>query len=273
MPFAIVALALFIALIATDADAAVAPTGMVLTGGELDSSRVEVGMLVEVVHGKGSRHRFSGEWAELATVRGVIESVNWDRRQLVVTREGDGRTVTIAVDRIQTMTMIAESMDSLVVKKQGSSFLRGSLRVGLKVASGTIVGIIFSPLGSGIVGSGSVEGDSGIGTAVGAYTAFGLGYPIGVYLADARESSLWLTLIGGGLGWWGAASLLDSPNSSEWAAWVTFFGAPVLTSELSRMDAVTGGPKRPKQPQDLRFSFGLVPQLQKSLLAVATLRF
>ncbi len=167
----------------------------------------------------------------------------------------------------------AEPMDSLAVKKQGSSFLKGSLRVGKKVASGTIVGIVFSPLGSRVLGSGSVGGDSSLGGAVGAYVAFGLGYPIGVYLVDARESSFWLTLIGGGLGWWGAASLLDSRNPSEWGAWVTFFGAPVLASELSRMDAVTGGPKRPKESQDLRFSFGLVPQPQRGLSARAILRF
>ena len=163
--------------------------------------------------------------------------------------------------------------DSLAVEKQGSSFLRSSLRVGTKVASGTIVGIVFSPVlasGAGIAG---IEGGSDIGTAPIRYAAFGLGYPIGVYLVDARESSFWLTLIGGGLGWWGAASLLDSPNPSERAAWVTFLGAPVLASELSRMDAVTGGPKKPKQSQDLWFFFGLMPQPQRRLSAVATLRF
>ena len=164
----------------------------------------------------------------------------------------------------------AEPGDSLAVKKQGSSFLRGSLRLGKKVASGTIVGILFSSV---LASGAGIEGGSGIGTAAVRYAAFGLGYPIGVYLVDARESSFWLTLIGGGLGWWGAASLLDSRNPSEWAAWVTFLGAPVLASELSRMDAVTGGPKRPKQSQDLWFSFGLVPQPQRSLSAVATLRF
>lgn len=160
--------------------------------------------------------------------------------------------------------------DSLTVKNQDSSFLKGSLRVGSKVASGTIFGIVFSSV---LASGADIEGGSGIGTAAVRYGAFGLGYPIGVYLVDARESSFWLTLIGGGLGWWGAASLLDSSNPSERAAWVTFFGAPVLASELSRMDAVTGGPKKPKQSQDLWFSFGLVPQPQRGLSAVATLRF
>ena len=158
-----------------------------------------------------------------------------------------------------------ETTNTTVVKKQGSSFLRGSLRVVKKVASGTIVGIVFSGIVLG--GSRSAGGDSGIGAAAAGYAAFGLGYPIGVYAVDARESSFWLTLIGGGLGWWGAAKL------SERVAWVTFFGAPVLASELSRKDAVTGGPKRPKQSQDLRFSLGLVPEFQGGLSAVATLRF
>ncbi len=174
---------------------------------------------------------------------------------------------------VDSIAVEAEPVDSLVTKKQDSSFLRGSVRVGIKVVSGTIVGIVLSPFGSRIAGSRSIGDDSGIGTAAGGYAAFGLGYPIGVYLVDARENSFWLTLIGGGLGWWGAASMLDSPNPSEWGAWVTFLGAPVLASELSRMDAVTGGPKRPKQSQDLWFSFGLVPQLQRGLSARATLRF
>ena len=158
-----------------------------------------------------------------------------------------------------------ETTSTTAVKKQGSSFLRGSLRVAKKVASGTIVGTVFSGIVLG--GSRSAGGDSGIGAAAAGYAAFGLGYPIGVYAVDARESSFWLTLIGGGLGWWGAATL------SERAAWVTFFGAPVLASELSRKDAVTGGPKQPKQSQDLRFSLGLVPEFQGGLSAVATLRF
>ena len=163
-----------------------------------------------------------------------------------------------------------QSVEPRPLEKQGSSFLKGSLRVGKKVVSGTIFGIVFS---SGLAWGAGTGGGSGIGSAAIGYAAFGLGYPIGVYLIDARESSFWLTLIGGGLGWWGAAKLLDSPNPSEWAARVTFFGAPVLTSELSRMDAVTGGPKKPKQSQALWFSFGLMPQPQRGLSAVATLRF
>ena len=120
------------------------------------------------------------------------------------------------------------------------------------------------------------EESEGIGLWVAAYGSFFFGYPLGIHLVDMKESSFRLTLIGNGLGMWGSAKLLDSPNPSEraeGAAWVTLLGAPVLASELSRMDAVTGGPKRPKQSQDLRFSVGLVPQPHRGLSAVATLRF
>ena len=110
---------------------------------------------------------------------------------------------TLVMDGDTLMVHQVEPVDSSAVQKQGSSFLKGSLRIVAKVASGTIVGIVFSPFWSRVLGARSVEGDSGLGTAIGAYIGFGLGYPIGVYLVDARESSFWLTLIGGGLGWWG----------------------------------------------------------------------
>ena len=161
---------------------------------------------------------------------------------------------------------LTESVDSLAVKKQGFS---APLRVGIKVASGGVMTVM---LGSGIA---SPEGGDGIGAAA---LGFFLGYPLGVYLADMRESSFWLTFIGNCAGMWGANKLSssgrESPSElSKWAAWITLLGAPVLASELSRMEAVTGPPKRPKQSQDLRFSFGLVPDIKRGLSAVATLRF
>ena len=169
---------------------------------------------------------------------------------------------------VDSLAVEAESVDSLAVKKQSSSFLDVPLRVGKKVISGGMVGVI---LASTVTSGG---GDDGIGKAVGQYIAFFVGYPLGVYLVDMRESSFWLTCIGHGLGIWGAFNLLDldSPNPSERAeraAWVTLLGAPVLASELSRMVAA----KRPKQSQDLRFSFGLVPDLKRGVSTIATLRF
>ena len=168
---------------------------------------------------------------------------------------------------VDSLAVETESMDSLTVKKQGFS---APLRVGKKVASGGMMGAV---LAYTLSGGGSGEGD-GIGESAFWYVGFFVGYPLGVYLADWRESSFWLTCIGHGLGIWGAFNLLDldSPNPSERAeraAWVTLLGAPILASELSRMVAA----KRPKQSQDLRFSFGLVPDLKRGVSAIATLRF
>ena len=174
---------------------------------------------------------------------------------------------------VDSLAVEAESVDSLAVKKQDFSFLRGSIRVGTKVISGRMMAAVFA---SRIE---SPEGDDGIGAAaLGYYVGFFLGYPLGVYLADMRESSFWLTFIGNCVGMWGANKLLDSGRESpsersKWAAWITLLGTPVLASELSRMDAVTGPPKRPKQSQDLRFSFGLVPDIKRGVSAIATLRF
>ena len=172
---------------------------------------------------------------------------------------------------VDSLAVETESVDSLAVKEQDFSFLSGSIRVGMKVICGSAMAAVF---GSSI---GSSGGGDGIGAAaVGYYVGFFLGYPLGVYLADMKESSFWLTFIGNCVGMWGANKLLERERSSErskWPARITLLGTPVLASELSRMDAVTGPPKRPKQSQDLRFSFGLVPDLKRGVSAIATLRF
>ena len=161
---------------------------------------------------------------------------------------------------VDSLAVETESVDSLAVKEQDFSFLSGSIRVGMKVICGSAMAAVF----------GSSIGSSGY------YVGFFLGYPLGVYLADMKESSFWLTFIGNCVGMWGANKLLERERSSErskWPARITLLGTPVLASELSRMDAVTGPPKRPKQSQDLRFSFGLVPDLKRGVSAIATLRF
>lgn len=181
--------------------------------------------------------------------------------------------VQVQAEPVYSLAIEAESVDSLAVKKQDFSFLDMPLRVGTKVVSGGLTALILLGIGIEVPLGGSVISGAPI-----AYGSFFLGYPLGVYLADMRESSFWLTFIGNGVGMWGAHKLLDSgPESpsekAEWAAWITLLGAPILASELSRMDAVTGGPKRPNQYQDLRFSVGLVPDFKRGVSAIATLRF
>ena len=111
--------------------------------------------------------------------------------------------------------------------------------------------------------------------------ALGLGYPLGVYLADARESSLWMTFMGTYLAWRGAALLPSSMSSdrlSGGTVLASFLGAPVLASELSRLlpecfhnpfELVLGKCRRP----DTRVSCDLAPRSPSVLSAAAVLRF
>ena len=107
------------------------------------------------------------------------------------------------------------------------------------------------------------------------------GYPLGVYLADPVESSFWMTFVGGcglTLGGWAAAKA--SNRGRERTVGVVAFGAPIMASELSRLL-----PKRFRNPNPFKglfgkfrrpsphVSFGLVPDPQRGLSAVATLRF
>ena len=212
---------------------------------------------------------------------GVLSGIRWLVLPLIFQARHIAAVVALCgllvqpaqAEPVDSLVVETESVDSLAVKEQDFSFLSGSIRVGMKVICGSAMAAVF---GSSI---GSSGGGDGIGAAaVGYYVGFFLGYPLGVYLADMKESSFWLTFIGNCVGMWGANKLLDSGRErsserSKWPARITLLGTPVLASELSRMDAVTGPPKRPKQSQDLRFSFGLVPDLKRGVSAIATLRF
>ncbi len=177
-------------------------------------------------------------------------------------------------ESMDSLAVEADLVDSSSVKADKDDGDRAMTRIPKKVGVGALttagLGLVFLTLGE------ETGGGDGIGVAAAVYAAQFFGYPIGVYLADRQESSFWMTFIGNSLGWWGAAKLLGSPNHSElseWAALIAVFGMPVLASELSRMDAVTGGPKRPKQSQNLLFSFRLASDVPRNLLAIVTLRF
>ena len=262
-----------------------------LTGSELDRGQIEIGMLVEVVHGKGPRHRFSGEWAEVATVRGVIEAVNWERRQLVVAREGDGRKETIAVDRIQTMMVIDHTApgNSLMVQEMNPPLdienkvdNRDSLRIGKKIAAGVLGGVAGGFVGAAIARNMERRAwsepepgtDPSASYAIGALVANIKGFCIGsmfgavisMSLVD-RQDNLRITfghsLTGSVVGLLGGIGLT---TASKGALWPSLFVGPVALatawSERSR-----------KRPESRRVSFGLVPTPQGGLSAIATLRF
>ena len=110
----------------------------------------------------------------------------------------------------------------------------------------------------------------GLEGAVSLWFGLLIGYPVGVYLADPVESSFWMTCVGHSVGFLMAKE----------TGWGTAFGGAVVASELSRLL-----PKRFRNPNPFkglfgkfgqpipRVSFGLVPESQRGLSAVATLRF
>ena len=290
MSFVLVVLTLFTALTAAEVDADVAPTGMVLTGSELDRGRVEVGMLVEVVHGKGPRHRFSGEWAEVATVRGVIEAVNWDRRQVVVARDGDGGKETIAVDRIQTMTMIAspqaavgdsaEDVGRFPVQAGRVDDMDPDKRVAKKLSYGALGGVGGGALGA-VVGFGlGSYGDKncggnddpfcGAGGVFGSVFVGSIGYSIGTAVGVSRvdpHDLFGASLIGSVVGLVGGIGLM-SASESELLFPFLFIG-PVVGATLASEWSRSLNPSDKKLP----FFMNLVPDSRGRLAAVATLRF
>ena len=243
-----------------DAEGAAVPMGVVLTSGELD--QVTVGMVVEVVYGKGSRHRFSGEWEKLVTVRGVIEVVNWKRRQLVVAREGDGKAVTVPVDRIQTMTVIDTPVESLMVRERPRPFdiENRDLRILVKLASGTASGVVLGAIS--YVGLGGEV----VGTTFGLLIGSRFGFSWGVSVVDPYDS-LAETLSAGVLpvfvGYF--LSYLHTYGEISDLLYVATPISSLVASELSR--------KPPQDGQNSHISIRLVEVPNGGLSTVVSLRF
>ena len=148
----------------------------VLTADQIDSSTVDVGALAVVVYEQGERHSISGTWTQLDTVRGYIKAV--DPRRLIVGLEPDGWSKWIALDRIQTLSLIgapfsgsadrdhtrtrttkrvppaqaepeaarsdslSEQMEAMVKRYYTKADNREALRIGKKVAAGVGGGLV-----------------------------------------------------------------------------------------------------------------------------------
>ncbi len=260
---------LFLAEGSAEAEEGAAPTEIVLTGDELDRYQIEAGMLVEVIYGKGARHGFSGAWAKLVRVRGVVERVDWDRRQLVVAREEDEAKETVAVDRIQTMTVIGstapvdsraqdEPGDSLVVKEGHRPFdieNRG-LRVLTKVATGTGLGFSFTAISIKGLGERLGVGGSLLGIVIGC----SIGFPLGVTFVDPYDS-FDETLLAGVVPGFASYSLILLYNQ-DLLMYVFPLINSLIVSELSR-----------EPPQVRRVSFELAPAAKSGLYGSVRLHF
>ena len=241
MPIVIVVLTLFAVLLAANAEVDAAASDVpesvrveqVLIAGQIDSSTVDVGALAVVVYGQGERHPVSGAWPQLDTVRGSIKAV--DSRRLIVSLEPDGWSKWIALERIQTLSLIgaplsnsadrdltrmrtgkpvppaqaepevarsdslSEQMEAMVKRYYTKADNREARRISKKVAAGLLGGV-----GGGLAGGAIMVGiDSGeFGDEIPALLGFWggnlVGTAVGVSAVDPQDNFL-ITLAGSAL--------------------------------------------------------------------------
>ena len=238
--------------------------GMVLEAGEIDSSKVEVGVYAEVIYGKGERDQVSGKWKKLSTARGYIRAV--DAESFI--SQGLGKQ--IALERIQQLILAESSFemdklkkrtDILFVKKENKP-----RRIVGKLVGGVLGGGLFA-LAGGVVGV-KVWGCSETGELCvldsylpGAMIGYTVGVPVGVSLYDPHDQFMY-SLAGSLIG--GAAGIaLTCAKEELWPSLLIcpLVGATIL-SELTR-----------KPPEIRRVSIGLLPGPKGRVSAFATLRF
>ena len=121
--------------------------GVVLEAGEIDSSKVRVGVFAEVVYGKGKRDPVSGDWEKLVTASGYIKAVGAEGLTLG-RRFRKKRKKRIAFARIERL-IIAESRremgrlkDTLRRRKGPVSILQLSEGQSIRIYTQSAEGIV-----------------------------------------------------------------------------------------------------------------------------------
>ena len=104
---------------------------MILKGGQIDSSRVEVGAFAVVIHGQGERHPVSGEWERLETARGYIQAINGET--LTLSQGQDGRLKPMALERIQRLIQVGTP------SRRATERMQRVRRDGLQIQTLTVV--------------------------------------------------------------------------------------------------------------------------------------
>ena len=290
MPFVIVALTLFASLLVADAKVGAAANNapdsvrveQVLTAGQIDSSTVDVGAFVVVIYGQGERHPVSGAWAKLDTARGTIKAI--DSRRLIVGLAPDGWSKRIALERIQTLSLIGAPLPAdrnhprtrttkrvspaqaePEVVRSATKREDAGLRVVKKMAAGTAWGGIFTVIIAGAIANDprAMGGHFLAGAAIGC----SIGFPIGVSMVDPYDSlpkTLLAGVIPGAVGI-GSVQFRNIQDSNIWFVLGMAYVVPVIgsliASELWR-----------KPPESRRVSVGLMSE-PYGLSAIATLRF
>ena len=105
--FFFAAIAIFAMVNHADAETARDDAEVVLESGEINSSTVKVDDFVVVVYGQGEQQPTSGKWAKLDTIKGYVKAVK--QRALLLSLERYGWPESIALERIQTLTIVAPS--------------------------------------------------------------------------------------------------------------------------------------------------------------------
>ena len=265
---------------ATAAEAGTPEEEVVLEAGQIDARTVPAGARVVVVHGRGERHRVSGEWARLDTSAGWVQAV--DVSALVLARERDLRQQRIPLDRIQRLVMEGlplggTAIDSMGAAKKGRA-LPGNLpvqvpgredqgaRIIRKLGAGALGGIL-TGVGGTAVGFALVEEDDSEddivdsrGTTALFLGAMGyaVGAAVGVSWPDTHDpfiAALGGSSLGLGAGLW---LTVASPK-----LWPTLLAGPIITATM--MSEWFRDPPR--------LSFGLRPTPGKGIAAAAALRF
>ncbi len=244
---------------AAEADRAVSLPGLVLTGGALDSIRVAAGAKVEVVYETGAR----------GAMRGVVQAVDWEQRQLVLVLERKGEIETLEVDRIQTLKMMdaGNAAGSAMLDRPAESKdnMSAGKRVALKLVAGTIGSLMGVSIGSPYAELGNDAPFYGLEPIV-----FGclVGTTMGVNTFGPRDRSMRFFIRSLGVSFGGSVVGLIGGMGLTLANpdvfWPSLLVVPVvgatLASELWH-----------KPPAIV--SIGLEPNLNHSLSAVARLRF
>ncbi len=242
--------------------------GVILEAGEIDSSKVKVGVYAEVIYGMGERDQVSGKWEKLDTAQGYIKAI--DRESLTIGRGFWKKQ--IAFERIQKLILaesgreidrLKETIDTLFVKKENRNS-RMTKKLGCGALAGFLSGIVGTGIAAAMDDCQSQSKDPGcffLPLAIGGGIGWVVGVPVGVSLCDPHDRftySLAGSLIGGAAG---LGMLYMSEDT--WPALVIcpLVGATVM-SEFFR-----------KPPEVRGVSIGLLPGPKGRVSAVATLRF
>ena len=305
--FLLTAIALLAMVNHAHADTAREDVEVVLEAGEIDSSTVEVGALAVVVYRQGRPHPILRGWEKLVTTRGYVQAV--DAETLTLALERNGRSQRIALDRIQTLTLVGSPSSEaargrtpvavgIVSETIAAPSLGGANRDSMQIASGYVesqvretpdtLSVKTDDMGTSrrIVSklvAGTLSGIGGFfgGFVLGAILDDGgwtplilgiwIGYPVGsaIGVSLVEPQDRFIHPLIGSFLGFGAAALTKSDIN------VLIF-PPILAtlaSEFSRFDNLPPIFMSRSPPRSSRFSVGLVPNSTGHLSAVATLRF